>query len=184
MVVDRSALVEIFIKALEKAGSRRILQPDALIQNRKVLTYSKMDELSRGFGQALFMAFPNWERLAEDIEDEKTGARYIEVDVRQEGTNRRLHLSTADNEITISFDYWHTHVGPFLGISAAESVTTAIAIIDSFITEQAVVKVSRRDGVWIESSLEYLAAPSDPKPHSTTQVFSWRRTYDQTIETS
>lgn len=46
-----------------------------------------------------------------------------------------------------------------------------------------VVKTSYRDGVWLESSLEYRAAPSEPKPHSKTQVFSWRRTYDETIET-
>jgi hypothetical protein len=155
-----------------------------LIQNREVLAYDRMDELSQGFGRALFLAFPNWERLAEDVKDEKTGAHYIEVDVPQEGTDRRLHLSTVDKEITIAFDHWHTHVGPFLGISTAESVATAITIIESFVTEQAVVKVSRRDGVWIESSLEYLAAPSEPKSHSTTQVFSWLRTHDQTIETS
>jgi hypothetical protein len=156
---------------------------DALVQNREVLAYDKMDQLSQGFGRALFLAFPNWERLAKDVEDEQTGGHYIEVDVPQEGSDRQLHLSTADDEITIAFDHWHTHVGPFLGISAAESVHTSMAIIQSFVTEQTVVKISRRDGVWIESSLGYLVAPSPLKPNSTTQVFSWRCTYDQTIET-
>lgn len=148
-----------------------------------MLAYDKMGPLSEGFSRALFLAFPNWQRLAKDVEDEKTGVHYIEVDVPQEGTDRRLHLSTADNEITIAFDYWHTHVGTFLGISTAESVHTAMTIIENFITEQTVVKISRRDGVWIESSLEYLAAPSPPKPNSRTQVFSWRCTHDETIET-
>lgn len=107
-----------------------------VVQNREVLAYEKMDQLSQGFGPAVLLAFPNWERLAKDVEDENTGCRYIEVDVPQEGSDRPLHLSTADN-----------------------------------------------DGVWIESSLEYLVAPSPPKPNSITQVFSWRCTYDRTIET-
>jgi hypothetical protein len=154
-----------------------------LVQNEEVLIYDGMDELSQDFARALISAFPNWERLAKAVNDDKTGANYIEVDLPQEGTDRLLHLSTADDEITIAFEHWHTHIGPFLGIDTAESVATAITIIESFVTEQAVVKVSHRDGVWIESSLEYRVAPSEPKPHSTTQVFSWRRTYDETIET-
>lgn len=154
-----------------------------VVQNREVLAYEKMDELSQGFGRAVLLAFPNWERLAKDVEDENTGCRYIEADVPQAGSDRRLHLSTADNEITIAFDHWHTHIGPFLGLSASESVDMAMTIVESFVTEQTVVKISRRDGAWIESSLEYLVAPSPPKPNSTTQVFSWRCTYDRTIET-
>lgn len=150
--------------------------------DREMLAYDKMDQLSQGFGRALFLAFPNWERLAKDVEDEKTGGHYIELEVPREGADRRLHLSTADNEITIAFDHWHTHVGPFLGISTAEAVDTSMAIIESFVTEQTVVKICRRDGVCIESSLEYLAAPSPRKANSTTQVFSWRCTYDQMIE--
>ena len=154
---------------------------DVWFRIEKVSCYGNMDELSQGFGRALFRAYPTWEPLAKEAEDEKTGSHYIEVEVPQEGSDRRLHLSTADNEITIAFDHWHTHVGPFLGIDAAESVDTAMTIIESFVTEQTVVKISHRDGVWIESSLEYLAAPSPPKPNSTTQVLSWRCTYDQTI---
>lgn len=149
-----------------------------------MLAYDKMDELSEAFGRALFLAFADWEPLAIDIGDEKSDARHMEVDIPQEGTDRRLHLSTAGKEITIAFDYWHTHIGPFLGISIAESVNTALSIIESFVTEQTVVRVFRRDGVWIGSGLAYRAAPpTELKPHSTTEVFSWRCTYDQTIET-
>jgi|SRR5579872_3461956 len=154
-----------------------------LIQNGEVLIYNGMDELSQVFARALFSTFPNWERFLKTVNDDKTGAHYIEVVVPQEGTDRLLHLSTVDHEITIAFEQWHTHLGTFLGIDTAESVATAITIVESFVTEQAVVRISHRDGVWIESSLEYHAAPSEPKPNYKTQVFSWRRTYDETIET-
>jgi len=153
------------------------------VQNRDVLNYDGMDELSQAFAQAFVSTFPQWEQLAKAVKDEKTRVSYIEVDVGQEGTDRVLHLSTADNEITIGFDNWHTHIGPFLGSDTAESVAEAIAIIESFIAEETIVKVSRRDGVWIESNFEYLVAPSEPKPNSTAQVFSWRRTHDKTIDT-
>jgi hypothetical protein len=137
-----------------------------------MLAYDKMDELSREFGRELFLVFPDWERLAKDIQDEKTGAHYLEVDIPQEESDRQLHLSTADHEITIAFDHWHTHVGPFLEISIAESVATVIRMIEDFLAEQIVVKVSRRDGVWIGSSFSYVAAPGELEPHSTTHVFS------------
>ena len=125
---------------------------NALVQNREVLSFDKMDQLSQAFGRALFLAFPRWERLAQNVEDEKTGVHYFEVDIPQEGSDRQLHLSTEDNEITIAFDDWHTHVGPFLGTSIAESVENAMTIIEGFVTEQTVVKISRRDGVWIGST--------------------------------
>jgi hypothetical protein len=152
-------------------------------QNREMPVYEGMDELSQDFARALFSAFPNWEPLAKSVKDGKTGASCLEVDVEQERTNRVLHLSTADDEITIGFEQWHTHVGRFLGIDTTGSVAMAMTIIENFVAERTVVKLSYRDGVWLRSSLENLAAPSEPEPHSTTEVLSWGGTYDETIQT-
>jgi len=69
-------------------------------------------------------------------------------------------------------------------MSIAESAAMVIRMIEDFLAEQTVVTVSRQEGVWAGSSLAYVAAPGELQPHSTTQVFSWHRTYDQTIETS
>jgi len=135
------------------------------------------------FVRSLLSVFPEWEAFAKIVNDKKAGTNFIEVDVKQEGTDRLLQLSTADDEITIGFEHWHTHVGPFLGIDAVESAATAMNIIEDFVAERTVVKVIHRNGVWIRSSLEYLVAPSEPEPHSTTKVFSWRRTHDDIIET-
>jgi hypothetical protein len=152
-------------------------------QNREMLpTYDGTDELSREFARSLFSMFPAWEGLARIVNDEKMGGNFIELDVKQAGTDRLLHLSTADAEMTIGFEHWHTHVGPFLGIDTVESVATAMNIVEDFVAERTVVKIVHRDGVWIRSSLEYLVAPGEPEPRSTTKVFSWRRTYDAIIE--
>lgn len=143
--------------------------------------YDGLNELSREFARALFTAFPDWEPFARIVSDDTTGTDHLEVEIKQDGTDRVLHLSTVDNEITIGFDRWHTHVGPFLGLTTPESVAGAMTIIETFVTEQTVVKVSYQDGVWTGSSLQYLADPGAPEPHASTEVYSWRRTYDETL---
>jgi hypothetical protein len=148
-----------------------------------MLAHDHMDAVSVAFANALFAEFPDWEALAKTVTDERNGTSYVELSVGQDGTDRALYLRTADNEITIGFDRWHTHIGPFLGIDVADSVAQAMTIIRDFINEVTVVTVSYRDGAWIESGLGYRTAPKALQPQSITKVFSWRRTYATTIET-
>jgi hypothetical protein len=148
-----------------------------------MLPHEKMDALSAAFTDALFREFPEWEANAEVIANENGGTHYVEIVIGQGGSDRALHLSTAENEITVGFDRWHTHVGPFLGLGIAESLAQAMTIIRDFINELTVVTVSYRDGAWIESGLGYRTAPRAFQSRSITKVFSWRNTYDTTIET-
>jgi hypothetical protein len=144
-------------------------------------TEDGLDDLSMVFAKVPFSRFPAWESLVRIGGGEENGTKYLELKVPQDGTDRFLYLSTADNEITFGFDLWHTHFGPFLGLKTEDSVAQAIACIESFINQETVVTVCRRDGVWIESGLEYLVAPSALKPHSTNEFFSWCRTHDKTV---
>lgn len=148
-----------------------------------MLSNDKLDPLSIAFSEALFAEFPAWEALAEIVEGDDTAECHMELTVRQSGTERALLLSTADHEITIGFDHWHTHLGPFLGLDTAGSAAQAMTIIRDFINELTVATVSFRDGAWIESGLSYRAAPKAFKPDTTTNVFSWHGTYDQTVVT-
>ncbi len=141
-----------------------------------------LDELSQEFAGSLFLAFPAWEQFARVIKGDENGDGCIELHVPQKDSDRFLQLSTAEREITIAFDHWHTHIGTFLGLDTAESVATAMAIIQSFVTENAVVKCCYRGNVWVESSLEYRVAPTEPKPDCRTEVFSWHSTHDEIIE--
>lgn len=138
----------------------------------------RLDALSECFIHALFQAFPQWMSLAREV-DSGNGLRHIEVDIPQEGATRHLNLSTATGNITITFDGWHTHVGPFLGMNERECAAMAITIIDSFITENTVVVVETRDGKWVGSRLEYLDAPSANDPTCMNHVYSWRGTHDR-----
>jgi hypothetical protein len=147
-----------------------------------VLNYHELDELSLDFAKAVFSAFPDWERGARVMRNDETGLSSLEVDVVQEITGRVLHLSSIGDEITLAFEHWHTHVGPFLGIDVAESIATAMGIIKDFISEETVVTITDRGGLWIGSSLQYRAAPGEPEPNSTTRIYSWRGTYDKVVE--
>ena len=145
------------------------------------MNYEGLDELSHRFARKLFSAFPAWTRFARTING-ANGITGIQIEVVQDGSNRILQLSTTADEITIRFEGWHTHVGPFLGIDIEESVETAIRIIESLVSEETVVMVAYRDGKWIGSSLSYRVAPSKPTPNSTTKIFSWRGTYDDAVQ--
>ena len=148
-----------------------------------MLNYDQMDELSHDFAHALFGAFPDWERLARTIGDANSGRDSLLIDIPQEGTDRVLHLTATNDDITIAIDRWHTEVGPFLTGDISESVAMALMIIKDFVAEKTVVEVSTRDGVWIESGLGDRVGHGEPTPNSRTEVFSWRGTYDDTSET-
>ncbi len=113
----------------------------------------RLDEISREFAQTLFTRFPQWKQFAKIIAE-----------------------GTGDGH------RWHTHVGPFMGIDIEESVARAMEDIEDFLAERTIVKITFRDGAWCMSSLEYLAAQSKLKPNSTTEFYSWRRTYDEVVD--
>lgn len=90
-------------------------------------------------------------------------------------------MSTENGEITIGFDEWHTHIGPFLGLDEDECVSTALGMAEAFLAEETVVTVAHRKGRWIGSSLEYVAAPSEPETNAMTRVFFGKLTHDRVI---
>ena len=105
----------------------------------------------------------------------------MEVTIEQPGTDRALRIRTDDNEITIGYDMWHTHVGAFMGISDSEAVELASADIRSIIAEQSVIVVVYRDGKWAGSSLEDADSVIAVKPGSTAHVYSWKRSHDRVL---
>src|ERR1700733_2429156 len=122
-------------------------------QYRIVPDPDNLSEISHAFAIALFATFPEWEPLAKAVQEDDTKPPFLEVAVPQDGTDRVLYMSTADDEITVGFDYWHDHIGPFLGIETGESVEQAIGIIEAFVNEQTVVIVTYREGKWVQSTL-------------------------------
>ena len=141
----------------------------------------ELDEMSGAFVAELFEQFPNWKPFMRIVETPGYEWATVEFAVPQEHTGRFLTLATDDEQITIGFDLWHTHIGPFLCGDIEGSVRTVMAMITDFIDEARVVEVVHRDGKWLHSGLCYRAAPSKVEPNATTTTYSWLGTYDNTV---
>lgn len=141
-----------------------------------------LDEFSRSFAQSLFKEFSEWEQYAQLLPASDAGeGSAIELVVPQPGTDRSLRIDTDDEEITIGFDMWHTHIGVFMGISYAEAIEMAIADIRSIISEQSVITVAHRNGKWAGSSMEDASEVIAAEPGMTIAVYSWRGTLDRIL---
>jgi hypothetical protein len=68
-----------------------------------------------------------------------------------------------------------------LGISDEEAIELAIADIRNILTEQSLIRVDRSEGKWVGSSLEDASESLIAKPGVTTNIYSWRGTYDRTM---
>ena len=141
----------------------------------------ELDELSAAFVAELFDQFPEWKPFLQIVETPGSERATVEVSVPQEHTGPFLVLSTDPKQITISFDQWHTHVGPFLCTDIKGSVYTVMTMIREFVEEERVVEIVHRDGKWLHSGLCYRAVQRNPEPNATTTTYSWLGTYDNTV---
>jgi hypothetical protein len=135
----------------------------------------ELDELSAALVAALFEQFL---RIVDTPGSERAT---VNVSVPQAHTGCALVLSTDSKQISISFDQWHTHIGPFLCVDIEGSVLTVMTMITELVEEARVVEVVHRDGKWLHSGLCYRAVPRNPEPNATTKTHSWLGTYDNTV---
>jgi hypothetical protein len=132
------------------------------------------------FADSLFQEFAGWERYGTVVSDPNDGMA-MALCVDQPETGRALEIRTDDGEITVSYDLWHSHVGSFLGISDSEAIELAIADIRDIVSEKSVIRVDCSAGKWAGSSLEDVSDTLAAKPGVTTNIYSWRGTYDRTF---
>ena len=152
-----------------------------------------LDELSRDFALNLFARYPEWQAFArtarrpEDAEDHLI----VEVPVLK-GDAHPLAITTENGEVTVHFDYCHSHFDwPVTDMDAAYPVTDMEAAynVDPFvfiasILDEKLATISCWDGDEWQSSwwLEQGEDPNEGAPMSTSRVRvrSWRgsRNYD------
>jgi hypothetical protein len=141
-----------------------------------MLDRGALNELSAAFADALFLAYPEWESLASNLE-----GGVFRLEIPQPGTDRTLWADTMDGEITVGYGYYHAHFGSFLGISNGEAVDLAISEIRAFAAEQTVVVVHFPQGNWSGSMCVDASEPIASRPGATTHIYSWRGTYDRVL---
>ena len=142
-----------------------------------MLNRGTLSGLSAAFAECLFLAYPEWEGLANNLDG---GA--FKVEIPQPGTDRTLWSDTQDAEITVGYDHYHAHFGPFLGLSDQESITQAMDEIRAIVQEDMVVMNSFRDGKWVQSMLGRPDKSVVTQPGGTTHIYSWLGTHNRTLD--
>lgn len=142
-----------------------------------MLDRSALNKLSTALASSLFAVYPQWESLA----GYRPGGAF-DMLVPQPGADRYLWIATQDDEITVGYDYWHRHLGPFLGLSDMDAIGQAMKDIRAIVEEDMVIMTSFRDGRWAQSMHVRATTPIVTEPGGTTYVYSWRGTYDRVVE--
>jgi hypothetical protein len=144
-----------------------------------------MNPFASRFSEVLFGRFPEWRKLA-TVDPPGAllpGALGVEVPSPRDNA-KLLYIDTDVDEVTISFDMWHSHYGQWSGVAEAESFQEAIQFIADLIEEEVAVLVKTRGGEWVASQLLYQNDAVPPlKPGEEMRVVSWRGGRDRVYTT-
>lgn len=137
-----------------------------------------LDELSRSFADALFVAIPELRAHAR-AED---GVLRIDLTPRPEGPRHAFWVWTDDEEVTVGFGMFHTHFD--WSLQGPVSPDDPIGFIRSLMSDELLVEEWTLDGRWSGSST--LEASEEPdlrglKPGHVVYLRSWSGALDREI---
>ena len=154
---------------------------------------SRLNEYSRSVATRLLHAMPDLEAHAriDDTPGVQDGCLLIEVPSANPRAQGNLLLTTDDDEITVIWNGWHTHLNSWCSPDADE-VKTVVDLLRSIFEERFVISVTMEGETWKGSSG---GAPGEV--HATLErnrpklaagmreyALSWKGTYDMEIRAS
>ena len=157
----------------------------------------KLDDYSQRFADFLFQTFPDWkEFLSVQSANESDEEGYLLVKVPAPIKSlipssllpdyKDFLTIDSDGEITIGFDYYHTHFDMFSGTNEAQEFNQAVEFIQSIIDEEICPVVILNGDKWCGST----SVDAGEKPDLSNwqnlnplsqdvYVRSWRGTYNR-----
>jgi hypothetical protein len=157
----------------------------------------RLNEYSQHFAEVLFEAFPDWKQFSSvgnAKESDEAGFLVVKVPAPAKGLlpskfipdDEDFLTIDSNGEITVDFDYWHSHFDKFSHFSEAENFADALETIKSIVDEKICVVVVLSDGAWCGSSSIGAGEKPDLSRWHFTEPFSgevfvrsWRGTYNQ-----
>ena len=131
--------------------------------------------------EEIFATFPEW-RLHSRDEQAEDGSKYVFVDVpapAEANTSHGLTINTVNEEITVSFDFYHSHFDRWNVREAGYEYEAALPFVQSLLEEVVAVASWWNEDKWA-GSCQVLAgeAPLMPvvKDYSHVRVRSWHGT--------
>jgi hypothetical protein len=157
----------------------------------------KLDDYSQRFADVLFQTFPEWKEflcVQSENDSDDDGYLLVQVPAPVKGLipssllpdyKDFLTIDT-DGEITVGFDFYHTHFDMFSGTNEAEEFKQAVELIQSIVEEKICPVVILNGNEWCGST----SVDAGEKPDlsnwqnlnpSSQEVYvrSWRGTFNR-----
>jgi hypothetical protein len=141
-----------------------------------IMELEKLDKFSSLMYKLLSSSFPQWIVLAKNIPDHDE-AFMIEVPSPHDD-QCKLRIYTDNEEITVGFDYSHSHFG-WIDIPDTEAFTKAKEYIDSILRDGWLVASEIREGKWHRSysfRADYLDEVKSKNPNF-NRIVGWNKMY-------
>jgi hypothetical protein len=133
-----------------------------------------MDSFTETVSAELFSRFPEWSQWSR-LEKDEAGRTYLRVDVPalpEAEAISGLIVSTAEDEVTVQFDYYHAHYAFLFPPSESdEAEDAALSLIGQLLSEEVAVVSWWQGDQWRGSSL----ATAGEAPDNTEFVGSFNR---------
>lgn len=143
-----------------------------------------MDDFSGATAEQIFAAFPEWRTLAR-IEQADDGTSFLVIMVSPSPAAQVEHglfISTANGEVTVGFDHYHSHFDEWVGDGDHFGVQAALEFVKQILDERIAVVSWWFNEEWRGSAQQEVSSPPDVPDWSTTfnriRVRSWNGTFN------
>lgn len=146
------------------------------------MTLKKMDKFSERASKEILDAFPEWQNLA-DTQEGVAGKIFFVLKIgppADADVDQGLLIHTHNNEITVAFDYYHSHFDSVLGDGEPDGIG-AVEFVRGIIEERIAVASWWLDDKWMGSvQIEAGTPPTFPfkGKYNRLRVRSWNGRYN------
>ena len=136
----------------------------------------QLDEYSVNFSKMLYSIFPRFKQYEEIKEYDEYSEAYLLIEVQSSSNSENiLWISTYDEEITVGFDWYHTHFG-YSEIDE-DDFKLAIDLIKEIVEEKMAIAVIKKKDSWIRSYIIKNNELPEINKDETIEIKSWNGTY-------
>ena len=138
-----------------------------------------MDAFSDQAASAIFAAFPGWRQYGRE-EQREDGTSYLVLQIDpplEAAVDKVLLIHTDNDEVTVGFDFYHSHFGSAVGDGNRLGAAAAVEFVRHLVSERIAVASWWLDDDWRGSA--QVAAGATPiasfvKEHNRIRVRSWK----------
>lgn len=141
-----------------------------------------MDSFSLSTADEIFTAFPEWQAFARE-EQADGGSSFLIIKVTpplEADVEHGLVVDTQNQEVTVGFDYYHSHFDQWVGDGDDFGPEAALEFVKQILNEEVAIVSWWQDEQWRGSSpLEAGASPQPPSwktSFNRVRIRSWKGT--------